>query len=144
MKLSLISLALTFSLALPPMSSCKPIRKAKAESQFAVALDTCSTFMNRVTIARQFQRTILPMQAYKFRATDMLMLEDPAQVAACCPRPRQRQPIGTRSIHLRPLLPTVADKQSYVAKILTLNPKAHWGSFPGHSAYSRRQRFHQG
>ncbi len=141
MKLSLwISLALAAQLSFAADVKLQPYSPSKAESQFAAAVDTCSTFMNRLTIARQFQKNFPTDAGVQIRAADMLMMEDPAQVVAYYADRSKTNPNSELDLYISGRYSaTVSDKQSYVAKILTLNPQSYWGSLLQATAYSTEE-----
>lgn len=109
---------------------------SKAEKEFASALDTCSTFLNRLTVARQFQKNHPTDAAVQIRTADMLVLEDPGQVFTYYSERAKANPNSEIDLYIAGRYSaSIADKQSFVAKILTLNPQSYWGSLLQATAY---------
>lgn len=109
---------------------------SKAESQFSSAIDTSSTFMSRLTVARMFQKNYPVDAGVQLRVADMLALEDPEQVTAFYSERAVANPNSELDLFLAGRYAvSLADKQANVAKILTLNEKSYWGSLLQATAY---------
>ncbi|NUO19047.1 redoxin family protein [bacterium] len=137
MKLSFwISLALAAQLGFAADVKLSSYEQSKAESQFVAALDTCSTFMARLAVARQFQKNYPADAGVQIRAADMLVLEDAAQVVAYYADRAKVNPNSELDLYIAGRYSSViADKQAYVSRIFALNPQSYWGSLLQATAY---------
>lgn len=131
---AIIALAAQLSYAADvKLSSYSP---SKAEAQFVAALDTCSTFMSRLAVARQFQKNYPAEAGVQIRTADMLALEDPGQVFTFYSERAKANPNSELDLYIAGRYSaSVTDKQSLVAKIFTLNPQSYWGSLLQATAY---------
>lgn len=76
----------------------------------------------------------------QIRTADLLALEDPAQVYSFYSERATANPNSELDLFIAGrYAPSLADKQSMVAKILTLNASSYWGTLLQATAYSSEE-----
>lgn len=109
---------------------------SRAEQQFSERLDSTTTFPQRLEVARDFQKNYPVDAGVQIRAADLLALEDPIQVHDYYNSRVEANPKSELDLYMAGrYAENLTDKQSLVAKILTLNPASYWGSVLQATAY---------
>ncbi|MBK6911203.1 MAG: redoxin domain-containing protein [bacterium] len=113
-----------------------PYKPSSAETQFTAALDTTTTFLARVSVARAFQQNHPIDAGVQLRAADLLALDDPAAVVNYYADRAKANPRSEIDLYIAGRYsPALADKQAYVAKIFSADPQSYWGHLLQATAY---------
>ncbi len=138
MKLTLVlTLALLTQLSVAANVKLEKYSPSKAEKEFAAALDTTSTFQSRVSVTRTFQKNFPTDAAVQIRSADLLALEDPGQVSIFYADRATKNPNSEIDLFIAGrYAEDLPDRQSYVAKLLTLNPQSYWGTLLQATSYT--------
>ncbi|MBK6766672.1 MAG: redoxin domain-containing protein [bacterium] len=109
---------------------------SRAEQQLVARLDSSFSFTQRLDIARAFQKDYPVDAGVQIRASDLLAIDDPAQVRSYYAERAQANPKSELDLYMAGrYAENLADKQSVVAKILDLNQDSYWGAVLQSTAY---------
>jgi len=114
-----------------------PYSPSRAEQQLIARLDSSANFARRLDIAHSFQKDYPVEAGVQIRTSDLIAIDDPAQVRDYYSERVQANPKSELDLYMAGrYAENLSDKQSLVAKILELNADSYWGSLLQATAYS--------
>jgi thiol-disulfide isomerase/thioredoxin len=126
-----VSIAILIALAATSLTfaqiKLKSYDQSSAEKEFVAAADTASTFTTQVGLAKQFRAKSPDDFAVQMRASSILMMDDPQATQKHYADRAAQNPKSEADLYFAGRLSeSLADKQSYTAKLFDLNSQSYW------------------